>query len=711
MELKNYFAQDASGNVLPGAQVDVFFPGTTTRASGLEGPEGSSKSNPFFADSKGLISFAAPNGFYDLRVTSGMTSYTIRIQFVDVSEQVDAANSAASSANDSAIAAAESADEADAKVQVLRDDLSNTSDPALGAALVGYRGGTVADKLDRIITPYDFPGDSTAQLNAFFAYIAENDVGEAYLFGDFTVNGKITYSGSASSTKVIHCGAIIRSNFSATDEILRFEGIPGLCLTGSIKVLGAGGTNYANRTNGDGVVVHNCAQFQADYIEIFYVKRNGFSATGVTSQFLIHYLKTWYCGGGAGSGATTKSFDFSAVSNTGSSGGTNQRSIMTIAPGAAEGFVANRTLIKVGSTLHLVTAFDNASGSVTVYPWIESGITQGTASVYFGAGYFGEGPDNSAGYITKLDTLVCGVGCYNRALYPVSIGSHVSQYCGAAHVIGSAISNASVGGQASYSYYESSDYDIVQLTTANVGYEFSATTALSLDKCVKFSPRISSGEFNGSFTFFNGISVGIDGAVMESRRGAISGSAVSTLRAELTANAAPIYTNRVNSGVINLIANPENQRLFAMNDLMIVLSGSGTNGQPTGVFTINPEAGYTVNGQASITLSGFVGPTIIHAWLTQTNWNVRVVGEQILAATTTYDPPSIPNGASETTTVAVTGAATGDFVDVSFSRDTQGVIVTGWVSAADTVSVRFQNNTGSAVDLPSGTIRVRLKKS
>lgn len=69
-----------------------------------------------------------------------------------------------------------------------------------------------------------------------------------------------------------------------------------------------------------------------------------------------------------------------------------------------------------------------------------------------------------------------------------------------------------------------------------------------------------------------------------------------------------------------------------------------------------------------------------------------------------YDPASIADGTGVTTTVSVTGAALGDFVLVSFSLDLQGIILTGYVSAADTVSVRFQNETGAAISLESGTI-------
>jgi hypothetical protein len=76
-----------------------------------------------------------------------------------------------------------------------------------------------------------------------------------------------------------------------------------------------------------------------------------------------------------------------------------------------------------------------------------------------------------------------------------------------------------------------------------------------------------------------------------------------------------------------------------------------------------------------------------------------------------YDPPNLADGTGVTTTVTVSQAAVGDMPEVSFSNSLQGIQLTAFVSAADTVSVRFQNETGGAIDLASGTLRARVKRS
>lgn len=79
-----------------------------------------------------------------------------------------------------------------------------------------------------------------------------------------------------------------------------------------------------------------------------------------------------------------------------------------------------------------------------------------------------------------------------------------------------------------------------------------------------------------------------------------------------------------------------------------------------------------------------------------------------LTASATFDPAANVDGTGETTTVTVQGAQLGDFAIASFSLDLQGYTVTAYVSAANTVSVRFQNESGAAPNIASGTLRVKV---
>lgn len=75
-----------------------------------------------------------------------------------------------------------------------------------------------------------------------------------------------------------------------------------------------------------------------------------------------------------------------------------------------------------------------------------------------------------------------------------------------------------------------------------------------------------------------------------------------------------------------------------------------------------------------------------------------------LTGSKTYDPGSLADGASTSTTVTVTGATLGKAALATFSLDLAGVLPTAYVSAADTVTVYLTNHSGGVVDLGSGTL-------
>lgn len=143
--------------------------------------------------------------------------------------------------------------------------------------------------------------------------------------------------------------------------------------------------------------------------------------------------------------------------------------------------------------------------------------------------------------------------------------------------------------------------------------------------------------------------------------------------------------------------------------------GIGTGGNSSGNVTIADTAG----------VSGWTGSHVVmgsdHFWFDANNtlrWKATApTGDQDglpvgtnLQVSGTYDAPSLADGVGTTTTIACAGAALGDFVSVSFGVDLAGILVTAYVSAANVVSIRLQNESGGTVDLASTTIRVRVSK-
>lgn len=80
---------------------------------------------------------------------------------------------------------------------------------------------------------------------------------------------------------------------------------------------------------------------------------------------------------------------------------------------------------------------------------------------------------------------------------------------------------------------------------------------------------------------------------------------------------------------------------------------------------------------------------------------------RVLGNTSTWDPPGVAGGGTETTTIAVTGATVGSPCTVGLtSWTTELVMISARVSAAGTVTVLIYNPTGGAIDLASGTLKV-----
>jgi hypothetical protein len=128
------------------------------------------------------------------------------------------------------------------------------------------------------------------------------------------------------------------------------------------------------------------------------------------------------------------------------------------------------------------------------------------------------------------------------------------------------------------------------------------------------------------------------------------------------------------------------------------------------VTTAFQAADTTVASNAAAALAAHVAAADPHpVYLTQTEGDARYAQlSTVLTGSATYDPPSLADGAGTTTTVTCTGAVLGGFARASFSLDLQGITLTAYISATNTVSVRFQNESGGVLDIASGTLKVRV---
>ncbi len=122
-----------------------------------------------------------------------------------------------------------------------------------------------------------------------------------------------------------------------------------------------------------------------------------------------------------------------------------------------------------------------------------------------------------------------------------------------------------------------------------------------------------------------------------------------------------------------------------------------------------------VQGVAFIDSQNTIGPSTFATNGGTITAEYSGIDQSVLWGSAAYNPPSLVNGARDTTTVTVTGA-TLTYPDiqllttVGFSKDLQGVQMFSYISSANTVTVVFQNNTGGTVNIDSGAIYVKVEK-
>ena len=88
------------------------------------------------------------------------------------------------------------------------------------------------------------------------------------------------------------------------------------------------------------------------------------------------------------------------------------------------------------------------------------------------------------------------------------------------------------------------------------------------------------------------------------------------------------------------------------------------------------------------------------------NDSFRGVFSDTWSVSATLNASSLADNVGETNTIAVPGVKLGDIVmNISLGVDVSGISITPYVSAADVVSIRFQNESGGALDLASTTVK------
>lgn len=259
MQLQNFYAWDSNGNIMPLATGMLYLPGTETLATGLQDVNGAPLSNPFTADSKGLFSIAAPNGYYDFFVNNGPRSGRLRVMFIDV-DKVAADAATASTAAGVATARTVRFVSASTTAPTVRDDgsalqigdryvntttqveyiyksggwasneslaqiddLHNQSDSTKGAAQLGWDGGNVGAqlKLSKRLGNY-------ADLRAYSGIATIVELTQSGISGGFKSLGVVGgYTDDGGMTIIGATGIVWRRINDSVIDVVKFGAISG----------------------------------------------------------------------------------------------------------------------------------------------------------------------------------------------------------------------------------------------------------------------------------------------------------------------------------------------------------------------------------------------------------------------------------------------------------------------------------------------------
>lgn len=595
-------------------------------------------------------------------------------------------------------------------------------------------------------------------------------ISRAFLDGACYLSQKLYFGladGTDSKTMVYRGG---RMDFRALptvddfeiDQLVHMRNMKDVSFEGRLRFFGGGsevdyltqdGTGYVDRLHvGCGLWLDDCrgAQFRYLYFNRFWyggvvTQRRNLADTSNSNNNAVRFDKIE--GQWIGSGDTdphTELFDdpiqslkapFTCLASpsrdTGSASNVDQRSEITVTdltklpPANLHGATThhlgtslsnNPVIAFIDEQPHRVGSIDRTTGVVKLYPWVDPAVgTSGDVYFAWGGLIVIQGGDASLIELGMVDGRVIGVGMAVRTNQgPIVNMLLLENDCGIGVLIGDTIAGSDQGNGTSINgfYMEGPDnhlliisdttssecsgflYDTYTHDWTHLGEESYKTIHAPKDASYVSTDR----------AIWNW-RIDVEGVqhLPKTHPGAGNFSIDSPQDVEIAS---------LNSGTINLTNTGTLTQLMKYDRRVLVVRGGGANGAPTGTITFTVDSGGSLNGvtDGTLALSGFIGPLVVSLFESSNDvWTVGVIsGKAQLSGSTTWDPGNLAAGANENKAVTVTGAVFGDGVVVSFDKDLQGMRLTGYVSAADTVTAALTNITGGAIDLASGTLTARI---
>lgn len=603
-----------------------------------------------------------------------------------------------------------------------------STETADGVMIVAASGAATGrwKRTESLVTPYMFGAigddatDDTTALQAFATYVGANACKDVELAGKFKISSKLTWNGNA--TKHIHCDVTITAlaSFVSEAEMFQITNSQDVFFSGYFALVGSLSAAMSGRKVGTGIALNgfNGGKFEHMWLSGFkYYGIRALAGGANNNNMDLGQLRLVLCGPYELTGAGATSATWNTRVDSGTTGSTGQLSTITVTTLPSVDYYFSSIAI-INGFPYIIKGRNAGASTIDVYPWIDTALTSGTISYVTGAAIDLYGGDCGMTTIRSASIQACGVSARFRSLYGANANCIVMEANLIGIVVGDGLGDATLDVQINRPYFENNVIDFIKVTIADTGStRIISPTNLVLSKCFNASaPRFTDNSISATYGTLQGVSIHSE----QSHEFSASQMPANYAYNIPLAIGSPALSQAETYGdakTITLSSNADLNRLYGYSGVRVVCLGSGAGSRPTTSVTFvcsaaDITAGYTVMSGSSYVFTAPSAPILVYAYLFAKNWLIMACPLSMpLTGSATYDPPSLVDGAGTTATVTVTGAALGDFAQASFSLDLQGITVTAWVSAANTVSVRLQNESGGTLDLASGTLRARVVKS
>lgn len=573
--------------------------------------------------------------------------------------------------------------------------------------------------------------DAGKQVQAFFDYIVANDVGVANASGDFRTRKQINFTGASKTTQLIgRLKLLPLSNFEG-DNVFFFAPLE-VSWHGTLDLF-TGNYVYANRQVEVGFhagTSPNGAAAPRAYIREIITggyRQIGANLSQASTGLTIGKL-TAHANGSGFTGTPAYTTPDVTLSNRvdDDNAGTGQYTefnVSALPPSNLKTGLHIRIPNGNSYEIYTVVNVDRTTNKIRVCPNVDYTLTTDiTANYVFGAGIYTAGGDASVLNINNIWVTANSYGIWQGALYPAHIGSVVSEMNFATLALGLQLDSASVGGTINYLYTESNVFDFVQVTRAAPSLRFLNDVTFNLNKIQmlgRLRSRKASGNYYHNYNYLDGLR-GTSNSIQFSLQKLVDADYAREIDLS-SLDTSPRYQlwNDYSALTIPLVLSSEDTatKLSYTKQQIYIGCPRRADMSATNTLTFTAPSGYTFqdggtsyvsNGLTGMTQFVFVANVASKKVFVQKFEKYKPTVTTPIQGSATYNPPSIATGAQISTTVPITGAWAGDVLACSFSAPLSGVRIWAEMAQAQVATVYFRNDTGAAVDLPSGTIKVKV---